>query len=74
LFQHNNSERLTFTSKNRPWSLLAVFECGTVRKEALNMERFIKRQKNRQLIQRMIRGEPLEGRLAQLVRVPHLRD
>ncbi len=74
LNEHNHSDRLTFTSKNRPWSLLAVFECGAVRKDALSMERFIKRQKNRQLIQRMINGEKLEGRLAQLVRVPHVRD
>ena len=74
LNEHNHSERLTFTSKYRPWKLRAVFECSSVRNEALNMERFIKKQKSRKLIQRMIDGEKLQGILAQLVRVPHVRD
>ncbi len=72
--EHNHSDMPTYTSKHRPWCLCAVFECGTDRKEALNTERFIKRQKSRRLIHQMIAGERLEGRLAQLVRVPHVRD
>ncbi|WP_186462327.1 hypothetical protein [Pedobacter suwonensis] len=37
-------------------------------------ERFIKSQKSRKLIERMVKGEMLTGILAQLVRVPHVRD
>ncbi len=74
LNEHNHSDRLTFTAKHRPWSLCALFEAGTLRTEALNMERFIKKQKSRKLIQRMVDGEKLQGKLAQLVRVPHVRD
>jgi len=74
LNEHNDSDRLTYTSKHRPWKLCAVFECSSVRNEALALERFIKRQKSRGLIQRMVDGEKLNGRLAQLVRVPHVRD
>ena len=74
LNEHNASDRLTFTAKHRPWKLYAVFECSIVRNEALKMERFIKRQKSRRLIQRMIDGNKLQGKLAQLVRVPHVRD
>jgi len=74
LESHNNSERTTYTSKHRPWKLMAVFESGSVRGEALKIERFIKRQKNRKLIERLIAGGKFDGVLAQLVRVPHVRD
>jgi putative endonuclease len=71
---HNNSDRITYTSKHRPWKIMAVYECGTDRGDALKIERFIKRQKNRKLIQKLIDGGKFEGVLAQLVRVPHVRD
>ena len=61
VLEHNNSERNTFTSKYRPWILRAVFSCGTIEAEAVRIERIIE-------------GEPLTGILAQLVRVPHVRD
>ena len=71
---HNTSERITYTSKHRPWKIMAVYECGNGRGEALKIERFIKRQKNRKLIEKLIAGGNLNGILAQLVRVPHVRD
>ena len=73
-YQHNTSERNTFTSKYRPWKLAAVFECSTDEGEAVRIERWIKRQKSRSLIEKMITSEKLNGRLSQLVRVPHVRD
>jgi putative endonuclease len=74
LIEHNNSDHNTYTSKYRPWELKAIFQSGQNRNQALAMERFIKKQKSRNLIIKMIDGAELSGRLAQLVRVPHLRD
>jgi len=74
LSQHNESEHHTFTSKHRPWILKAVYQCGEIESEAVRIEKFIKKQKSRKLIERLIIGEPLTGVLAQLVRVPHVRD
>ena len=72
--QHNNSVRDTFSKKHRPWILKAAFEVGIDRGTAIKIERFIKKQKSRKLIERIIAGEKLTGILAQLVRVPHVRD
>jgi putative endonuclease len=71
LDQHNNSERDTFTSKYRPWELLAVYSCKDM-STARTIESFIKRQKSRNLLRRLASNEPLTGLLAQLVRVPNL--
>jgi len=40
----------------------------------MKIERFIKRQKSRRLLEKLISGEIPDGKLAQLVRVPQLRD
>jgi putative endonuclease len=75
LNEHNHQDYFdTFTSKHRPWSLSAVFECGDSEKEAIKIERFIKKQKSRRFIEKMLKTEKFEGMLAQLVRVPHVRD
>ncbi len=72
---HNETDRVTYTSKHRPWSLVAVFSVGDSRSEAMNLEKFIKKQKSRKLIERLIDASFIpEGKLARLVRVPHLRD
>jgi putative endonuclease len=71
LHEHNNPEKEgTFTSKHRPWRSEAVFQCSPDRSDAMKAERFIKKQKSRRFIERLVRGESLEGSLAQLVRVP----
>jgi len=74
LLEHNSSIGVTFTSKHRPWMLKAVFSCSEVEAEAIRIERFIKKQKSKNLIERMIEGDVLHGPLAQLVRVPQVRD
>ncbi|WP_462254263.1 GIY-YIG nuclease family protein [Ferruginibacter sp.] len=74
LSEHNGSEKNTFTSKHRPWILKAVFECGYEESLAITIEKFIKKQKSRVLIEKIIDGMQLIGSLAQLVRVPFLRD
>ena len=74
LEEHNTGFRNTFTSKYRPWEMAALFECSEEEEKAVRAERFIKKQKSRRLIERMISGQNLNGELAQLVRVPHVRD
>ena len=73
--EHNKKSFNTFTSKHRPWQLKAVFKCSEVEADAIRLERFIKRQKSRKLIEQLC--DPHfgpTGILAQLVRVPHVRD
>ena len=41
---------------------------------AMQAEKFIKKQKSRALIERLVAGEPVFGVLSLLVRVPHVRD
>ena len=70
LVEHNSTERNTYTKKYRPWEIAAVFECGDDRGLAMKIEKFIKKQKSRFFLQKMINGGSLHGILAQLVRVP----
>ncbi|MGZ3998804.1 MAG: GIY-YIG nuclease family protein [Flavisolibacter sp.] len=75
VIEHNRSLHNTYTSKHRPWYLIAVFECSSTQAEAVRIERYIKRQKSKTLLERLIDpGFVPSGALAQLVRVPHLRD
>ena len=54
---------------------MAVFECGDNETVAINFERFIKKQKSRKLIEQLVDPDfILTGFLAQLVRVPDVRD
>jgi putative endonuclease len=70
--EHNTKPHNTYTSKYRPWILVAVFECGDHESQAVRIERFIKKQKSRKLIEKLINPSFLPtGYLAQLVRVPH---
>ena len=71
LSQHNNQDNFnTFTSKHRPWLLKAVFECGPVEKEAIRIERFIKKQKSRKFLEQLANSNfTPSGFLAQLVRI-----
>jgi len=70
LESHNSGERNTYTSKYRPWSLLAIFYCPGSRSDAMKIEKFIKRQKNKSFIDKLIGPDlTLDGVLNQLVRV-----
>ena len=76
LKEHNEQIAFnTFTSKFRPWQMAALFECGPNENEAIQVERFIKKQHSRQLIERLLQPDFIPaGKLARLVRVPHVRD
>jgi putative endonuclease len=73
--EHNTKPFNTYTSKHRPWGLAAVFECSEKESVAIKIERFIKKQKSRRLLEKLIDPsfDPT-GILTQLVRVPHVRD
>jgi putative endonuclease len=69
----NSSEK--FTAKANDWKLKGVFEVSTNETEAIRMERFIKKQKSRKLIEQLCELNFVPtGFLAHLVRLPHLRD
>ena len=72
--QNTNSQN-TFTSKYRPWIMKAIYLVGENKTEAIKIERFIKKQKSRMLLLKMIKDDFVpKGFLSQLVRVPHVRD
>ena len=72
LIEHNSTPFNSYTSKFRPWELKACFYCGTDEKRAITLERFIKKQKSRTLLEKLINPDFIpDGFLAQLVRVPH---
>ena len=75
IVEHNTKPFSTYTAKHRPWHLAAYFNCGNDENTAIRLERFIKKQKSRKLIEQLCdTAFKPEGFLAQLVRVPHVRD
>ncbi|AKA35220.1 hypothetical protein VC82_1602 [Flagellimonas lutaonensis] len=75
LQQHNETPKCTYTSKYRPWSLAAIFQAVHSRSDAIKAEKFVKSQKSRIFIEKLVETDFVpSGNLAQLVRVPHVRD
>ena len=54
LAEHNHSDHNTFTSKHRPWVLQYYFKISNSRSDAQKIENFIKKQKSRRLIVKII--------------------
>jgi len=57
LTEHNTTEDIKFTTKFRPWTLLLSFEVSDVRGEAIRLEKFIKKQKSRIFIRKLIESK-----------------
>ena len=75
LIEHNTKPFNTYTSKHRPWILKASFECSEIVQQAISIERFIKKQKSRKVLEQLCDPNFIPtGFLAQLVRVPDIRD
>jgi putative endonuclease len=75
LVQHNENQGDKYTGKYQNWELKAVFQVSENRGDALLIEKFIKRQKSKKLLLKLIEPEFIpSGDLAQLVRVPYVRD
>ncbi|MBB6324766.1 putative endonuclease [Algoriphagus iocasae] len=75
LTDHNSGKSNRYTFSGRPWLLKANFLVRGNRGTALKLEAFIKKQKSRNLIEKLVDPDftPTDA-LAQLVRVPHVRD
>ena len=70
LVQHNENQGDKYTGKYQNWELKAVFQVSENRGDALIIEKFIKRQKSKKLLLKLIEPEFIpSGDLAQLVRV-----
>jgi putative endonuclease len=75
LSQHLSNSGDKFTGSYHDWELIAVFEVSDRKGEADRIEKFIKRQKSRILIEKILAPEFAgTGLLAQMARVPHVRD
>jgi len=75
LEQHKTNDGSKYTGSYHDWELVCVFEVSESKGDADRIEKFIKKQKSRVLIEKLL--EPSfkpHGVLAQLVRVPHVRD
>jgi putative endonuclease len=73
--QHQENSGDKFTGSYNDWELVAVFKVSHTRGGADKIERFIKKQKSRTFIEKILAPEFIgKGPLASLVRVPHLRD
>ena len=74
IVQHNSNSKDKYTGKAQDWVLKAVFQVES-ENIAVQIERFIKKQKSRNLIELMCCEDFVgENILSQLVRVPHVRD
>jgi putative endonuclease len=75
LEQHNSNDKSKFTGKYNNWELKAVFKISEIKGEAEKLEKFIKKQKSKNLLLKLTSEQFIpDGALAQLVRVPHVRD
>ena len=52
--EHNESSHLTFTSKHRPWKLMAHIPISENRSEAMVVEKYIKGRKSKKFIEEII--------------------
>lgn len=69
--QHNTNADNKYTGKFQDWKMMALFEVGKNKTDALEMEKFINRQKNIKLVLKLIDPAFLPtDKLASLVRVP----
>ena len=75
LEQHLTNHTHKFTGKWKDWKLKAIFYVSENRETAITVEKFIKKQKSRKLVEKLIDVNFIpNGELAQLVRVPHVRN
>jgi putative endonuclease len=71
LQEHNTAPGTSFTSKHRPWNLVASFAVGETRGEAVKIERYIKKQKSRKFLLELIAAQKDPETLSLLLK-PHI--
>ncbi|NOX85522.1 MAG: GIY-YIG nuclease family protein [Chlorobi bacterium] len=72
--EHNSIDNKSYTSRYQPWILKRSFFVGNDRGVAMRIERFIKKQKSRKFIEKVIEDPYQIDFIVQLVRVPRPRD
>ena len=65
LSQHNNPVKTTFTAKHKPWELKCFFEISSSRSEAMRAEKYIKKQKSKLFIKKIIVSPEEQNKIAQ---------
>jgi putative endonuclease len=71
LLQHNSNDTDKYTGKYADWKLMAIFECGSSIVEVQQMENFIKKQKSKKLLLKLIDPTFIPAdKLSILIRVP----
>ena len=58
--EHNASEKNTYTSKYRPWNLAKSFQIGESLGLSRKVENYIKGQKSRKFIERLLELEDID--------------
>ncbi|MCF8357703.1 MAG: GIY-YIG nuclease family protein, partial [Prolixibacteraceae bacterium] len=61
LTEHNELSENSYTSKFRPWELIAFFEVGESRSTALKIEKHIKKQKSKTYIEDILNRGSING-------------
>ena len=75
LEQHLSNSGDKYTGSYKDWKLAGIFKISSNKGTAVKVEKFIKQQKSRNLIERILEADFVgTGELSQLVRVPHVRD
>jgi putative endonuclease len=67
LIEHNTTDEIKFTTKFRPWTMLLAFEVSELRGKAMKIERFLKKQKSRLFIKRLIEAKDNPEYLKKLI-------
>jgi putative endonuclease len=68
---HNSDTSDKFTGKTSDWEMKAVFEVSENKKEAMELETFIKKQKNKKLLLKLIDPSFVPAdKLSKLKRLP----
>ena len=74
LVQHNSNDTDKYTGKFSDWKLMALFECGNSLADAKQMEEFIKKQKSKKLLLKLIDPSFIPAdKLSILIRVPIIK-
>jgi putative endonuclease len=53
LFQHNNIDKDTYTSKHRPWSMVFKYPVSDTRSDAIIIEKYLKKRKSKTLLKKL---------------------
>ena len=54
LFEHNNIDKNTYTSKHRPWKPVFKYPVSETRSDALIIEKYLKKRKSKVLLEKLV--------------------